>query len=821
LGGCRADGRGAPLLCVALWIAGALALGACAVAAEARFEPPLRLGPDDGVVQVSRFLWFREDVSEERSLGDVLAEPSAFERNRAPIFNPGTASGIMWLAFDVQSTAAQTRRFVVSLDRATVEMAEVHLVRGDARDLEPAGGAEQLLADTEAARAASLMRFRTLAVDFRLAPGERASVVVRFRGANWSGIQMLAAEAEAFEADRQARLALFLLLTGAVGTLVLYGAISFVFLGPRIVLLYAAAQVALFVFQAHMMGYTAAYLWPGSPESGRLVSPVSFGVLVVAMAQFGRVFFETRRRALGVDRVLAACVVVGGLALVALLLEAVAGGIDRRIPNRTLYGVAIVCWSVLPVLAVVATLRWSRDFWPMAVAWSTMSLFILSMIAVFTGLIPTVPLGERSYIVIVFLEASLLAVALALRVRGLREEALEAQQRLTESLRRQLAESQRARRLSEERSWALQDLVEKGRLLVAAGHDSRQMVGALRLYAAGLRRRASEDDVAEATRGLDDIADGLEEVLSAAVAGSGSGGIGDRALALDTVTASGLLGPLQRIHTRAAREKGIDLRVRPSECLLVTDRVLVMRVLGNLVSNAIKYTDAGAVLVGLRRRGDGCAFQVRDTGRGIAPAALELLMSPAAGAVRVDDREEGSGSGLGIAKAVTARLGGTLTARSWPGRGSVFELELPHCRSAHAPVEGLRAVALEGEGGGDEALARAAQALGLALHTANTPDAARALLEDAPGPAPLLLIDQHFGGVDAGLDLAHELGAGAGDPRVALLSYDRSSEARARLAQDAPLVLYKPVSALALAAAVRRLAAPGASRHAASRSFGA
>lgn len=791
----RRPGRRAPLFLIC--VVGAFLGGSAPGWAASRFDPPLRLDPEVGVVEVSRSLWFLEDASDGHTLDEVLSQADAFEPNRASVFNPGTASGIIWLAFDVQSAARRRRSFVVSLDRGTVETASVHLVRDDQ--------AELLLADTEEDRAEALRRFGTLAAAFPLEPGERASVLVGFRGANWSAIRMTAATAEAFEADRRAGIAIFLVVLGAVGTLVLYGSIAFVLMGRQIVLLYATAQIALFVFYAHMMGYTAAYLWPESPKSGLLVAPVSFAVFLVAMAQFGRVFFETRARARRMDRALAVCVAAGGLALVVLLLEPFVPALDRRIAIRMLYAIAVVCWSVLPALAVHASLRWSRDFWPMAVAWGVVALFMISMVAVFLGAFPTLPRREGAYHVMIVAEASLLALAIALRVRSLREEALDAQRRLAESLRSQLAASERARRLSGERSWALQDLVEKGRLLVAAGHDSRQMLSALRHYAAGLRRRASPEDVAEASRGIDEVVESLDEVLRAMVAGSGSGGIGDDTLALDTLPASSLLDSLARIHGRAASAKGIDMRVHPSARMLATDRSLAMRVLGNLVSNAIKYTDEGGrVLVGLRPRGGGCVFQVWDTGCGIDPAALALLLDPSVGDVRVDDREEGSGSGLGIAKAATARLGGWLAARSEPARGSVFELWLPHARSTEATGEGGRILLLADRGGREGPEAPALR--GVQVEIARTLAEARRRMA-AAGSYDLVLVDQHFDGVDAGLALARELAGGAAAQPVALLSYDRSGEARARLGRGARLVLYKPLSALALAAALRCFAA--------------
>ncbi|HEM46270.1 MAG TPA: hybrid sensor histidine kinase/response regulator, partial [Alphaproteobacteria bacterium] len=415
----------------------------------------------------------------------------------------------------------------------------------------------------------------------------------------------------------------------------------------------------------------------------------------------------------------------------------------------------------------------------------------------FTGAIATIPLGKNAYGLAVYLEALFLAIAIALRIRGLRAEAMDAQQKLNESLRRELEESRRAQRLSEERSWALQDLSEKGRLLLAAGHDSRQMISALRQYASGLRVGADDPALVEASRGIDEIASSLQDVLGSVVAGSGSGGIADRALAVDTLTASSLLGPLQLIHARDAARKGIELRVRASARPIVTDRVLVMRALGNLVSNAIRYTDSGRIVVALRPRGGDNVFQVWDTGPGLDPHDLALLLRGDAGAVRFDDRPGGSGSGLGLVQELAARLGGRLAARSAPGRGSVFELVLPHRSGLADPPPGARLVLLDRDRQKTALLEQAVRRAGWDFVRAESPDEATEVLRDA-GPADLLLVDQHFGRVDGGLDLARHLGESQTARPLALLSYDRTAEARARLSAVASVLLYKPVTVRAL-----------------------
>jgi CheY-like chemotaxis protein/anti-sigma regulatory factor (Ser/Thr protein kinase) len=111
---------------------------------------------------------------------------------------------------------------------------------------------------------------------------------------------------------------------------------------------------------------------------------------------------------------------------------------------------------------------------------------------------------------------------------------------------------------------------------------------------------------------------------------------------------------------------------------LETDEGKIAQVLRNLVSNAVKFTERGEVRVRARREGDAALFEVSDTGVGIAPGDLEQVFEEF---FQVEgDRQQrlrGTGLGLSLSRHLAERLGGSLTAASEPGRGSVFTLRVP------------------------------------------------------------------------------------------------------------------------------------------------
>jgi two-component system, sensor histidine kinase len=137
-----------------------------------------------------------------------------------------------------------------------------------------------------------------------------------------------------------------------------------------------------------------------------------------------------------------------------------------------------------------------------------------------------------------------------------------------------------------------------------------------------------------------------------------------------------------RLHFEpTAFEKGLSLRLRGGSRVVHADPLLVERILRNLVSNAIRYTNDGTVLVGARRRGDKVVLQVYDTGVGIRPEERvrifeEFYQVPNTEVVEPHQRK-GLGLGLAIVKRLADLMGAPLSVSSQPGRGTVFTLELP------------------------------------------------------------------------------------------------------------------------------------------------
>ena len=354
----------------------------------------------------------------------------------------------------------------------------------------------------------------------------------------------------------------------------------------------------------------------------------------------------------------------------------------------------------------------------------------------------------------------------------------------------------------------------KSRLLAAASHDLRQPLHALNLLVAQLRteREPGERDrlvgrVEAAVASINGLFDGLLDVSK---------------LDAGVVRPQLLAFPVQRILDRidvayasAARSKGLELRIRASSAWVCSDPVLLERILGNFVGNAVRYTRSGAVLVGCRRSGSGLRIGVWDTGIGIAPDKLERVFDEFyQGDTDGLARGDGLGLGLWIVARLAELLGHRVQVRSTLGRGSGFWVEVPEAAPlGTAPFEsdlnttdalrGRRVLVIDND---DQVLASTVGLLiswGCQVTGQKRSDIGSVDGDQAP---EILLVDMHLDDGDDGVRAIGRLRNRFGSAIPALvMTGDVTGDARARAAAAGLPLVEKPVSALLLRTALTRL----------------
>ncbi len=220
----------------------------------------------------------------------------------------------------------------------------------------------------------------------------------------------------------------------------------------------------------------------------------------------------------------------------------------------------------------------------------------------------------------------------------------------------------------------------KTQFFTAASHDLRQPLHAMGLFAEALRARTHEPEVAQLVNSINESVDALEGLFSELldITRIDSGGVDVHP---DNFEFAEIFRKIRLHFEPVAFEKGLTLRIRGGRHVAFADPLLVERIVRNLVSNAIRYTSDGSVLVSCRRRDDRLLVQVWDTGPGIRAEErvrvfeefYQVQDAPAVAA----EQKKGLGLGLAIVKRLAALMAAPLALRSETGHGTVFTLELP------------------------------------------------------------------------------------------------------------------------------------------------
>jgi signal transduction histidine kinase len=215
----------------------------------------------------------------------------------------------------------------------------------------------------------------------------------------------------------------------------------------------------------------------------------------------------------------------------------------------------------------------------------------------------------------------------------------------------------------------------KSRLLAATSHDLKQPLQIIVMCLDRLLTRPSDksvrQDTSRALRAAERLARELDHVL--AVARIESGTLEPR---IETVDLGSLMRELAEEYRPFAEEKGLSLKVVPTRARIRSDRDLLRHIIQNLMSNAVKCTERGRVLVDCRRCGiDRLSIEIHDTGIGIPADQIDRIFEEFR---RVDpSRGDGVGLGLSIVKRLADLLGHRLAVWSWPGKGTCFLIEVP------------------------------------------------------------------------------------------------------------------------------------------------
>ncbi|MEM1377681.1 MAG: NahK/ErcS family hybrid sensor histidine kinase/response regulator, partial [Pseudomonadota bacterium] len=356
--------------------------------------------------------------------------------------------------------------------------------------------------------------------------------------------------------------------------------------------------------------------------------------------------------------------------------------------------------------------------------------------------------------------------------------------------------------------------ISKTRFLAAAGHDISQPLNAARLYATSLveslpASAPHRDTVQKIDSALESVETIIGAVLDISRLDSGA-----MTPTTSVFSLGEMLENLENDFRPMADEKQLDLKVMPTTVNIETDRNLLRRLVQNLVSNAIKYTKSGRVLVGVKLRGANIVLIVADTGIGIPSERAQHVFKEFQ---RLDEGARAA-SGLGLGLSIVDRISRVLDLPvkldSVAGRGSVFSVEIPISQSVPKPISnavgrisprpslltGLNVACIDNEDAILSGMTILLSGWGAHVMAAGDRDALADVISKGGIEPDVILADYHLDN-DTGMDVIAQMRHTHGEhlPAV-LITADRSADLRAQAEEKNIIMLNKPLKPAALRA---------------------
>src|SRR3954471_9540785 len=396
-------------------------------------------------------------------------------------------------------------------------------------------------------------------------------------------------------------------------------------------------------------------------------------------------------------------------------------------------------------------------------------------------------------------------------------EAAEALERANATLEKRVRDrTEELTRLNSElalaKSAAEDASISKPRFLAAASHDILQPLNAARLYVTSLVERQSGGEDSRLVENIDESLEAIEEILGALLDISRLDA-GAMTTSITNFKMSDLMRSLEIEFAPIARAKGLKLAFVPCSLPVQSDRLLLRRLLQNLISNAIKYTPRGRVLVGCRRRGHSLQTLVYDTGVGIPVVKRGEIFKEFHRLEQGARIARGLGLGLSIVERLARVLNHGIALDANRSGGSVFCVTVPIAKAVNytaavttatslsrTALTGSLIVCIENDPAILDGMKTLLKAWNAEVIAVTDPDAAIEAVGAAGRPVTGLLVDYHLdrgNGVAAIRDIRRRFGENI--PAI-LITADRSPHVRTAAREENIAVLNKPVKPASLRA---------------------
>ncbi|HMP44643.1 MAG TPA: ATP-binding protein [Sphingopyxis sp.] len=666
---------------IAVILAAVLAMLAMLVpaAAAAQDIPAIGLRTGEDAPPLAPHVRYRVAPAGAASLDPAALLAGPLARVTGPTIHFGPPGRQTLVAVKVRNIGEQQGSWIFTTGRGSLSHFRLYEVAGGRLDLLVDGS------DPEAARA-NLRTYQAFSTEFVLDPGQEKLLLIDFLSENSTYLPLKINSYGSFFKERRANIAMVSGVVFGAVVLILLNFLFFSITGHREFIWLATAQIFFALNTVHSEGYITIFFLADAPLVGVAIEDFFKCGFAAAMAQFGRAFVDTRTHFPRSDRALRLLIAAALAIMVAQPALALYPPGVRHFLHIGGWLVAVAVALFLPFVGFAAMQQLGRQLWPLFVGWASLALFIIYAAIASMGYFAWLPINWHLAGPVGLFESIMVTVALGLNLKKIQNDKLAADRNYARSMQEQLAISERAARLAEEKAFALETVNSQNALLHASGHDSKQVILALNTAIDVLKRGDAQGVHAELTDMLQSSAAYLGGIVSTTLSGANIVGSDRPFLAIGAFDGAALVEPLRMMFKTPFADKRLTLETRAAGAVtILSDKPLLMRAIANLLSNSYKYTETGGASVTLERQGAEAIVTIRDTGRGMPAEVAAALNGDRTARLRADESVHGTGSGFRSAKRLIEALGGSLAIADSTPAGTTLRIVLPCAFAAVTP----------------------------------------------------------------------------------------------------------------------------------------
>ncbi len=594
-----------------------------------------------------------------------------FRPVQGPTADFGYTKSVVWLRFSVTNDSPSSEHWRLLFRENFLQLFTVYLVGDD--------GSIETLAnqDADSPFSSRPLRYPQLAVPMTLPAGVHKTVYVRYWSGGSSALAFSIESLESFEAIGAQSTAKNFVYYGMMLILILIALFAFAIVRRPVFLAYAGYSGSALLFIMHADGSAFKFLWPDAPHFNSNASIVLGSGIILCGAVYAMLFLQTRRYHPVIDKLLAAIVVV---TLAMLLASAVVDSQQNQQIKKVLVLVAFAAILLFVLSGLVAARTRFKQVRFYVIAWTGAVISSAIMTARhWLGIEIPEQVQFDSMRIVMVLDAALMGLAIWDRFNQMRQARHQALKENLETTQHSLELSQRLQDLEEQYALVSRLADMKGRRITDAIHDLNQPLHALRLDLRGLVADHGTDAVRR--KRIEGTFSYLETLLTAhlesAIAGEPTLPASEEDEGEEKLAVGDVLKGIHEMFLSDAAEKALDLRYVRTSAQAAIEPLVLMRIVTNLVANAVKYTRQGRVLLGCRRDGRSLRIEVHDTGPGMTAEDFARARGRAVRLASGGAAPQGHGLGLSIACSLARDHG--LSLRIVPERksGTSFLLTVP------------------------------------------------------------------------------------------------------------------------------------------------